>query len=189
MIWVNRSLLRKFASRGRCGRGSAEAATAPPSFPLLAAAAGALLLMSAPAPARETKLGSVGFELPKDWKVRMDGTERLTASPSAAPNALPLVMAEFCAPSPEQPCPPAEAPNAAKTGCVGPQLSAKQWPHGIVEKRWICPRVASATGVYTLAVGHFIAPAWTLRVVYMSADKDKPPNKFLDDLAKSLRKH
>lgn len=189
MIWVNRLLLRKSAPRGLSGRASNEAAAASHSFPLWAAAAGALLLMSATVAGRETKLGSIGFELPKNWKVQMDGTERLTASPSGAPNAPPLVMAEFCTPSPDRPCPAAEAPNAAKTGCVGPQLSTKQWPHGIVEKRWICPRVASSAGVYSLAVGHFTTPAWTLRVVYIFADKDKPPNKFLDDLARSLRKH
>ncbi len=163
-------------------------ATTSRSFRQLAAAALAVLLMSVTAPARETKLGSIGFELPKDWKVQMDGTERLTASPSGTPDAPPLVMAEFCIANSDRTCPAAEAPNAEKTGCVEPQLSTRQWPHGVAEKRWICPRVTSAAGVFNLAVGHFLAPAWTLRVVYIFADKDKPPNKFLDDLAKTLRK-
>jgi hypothetical protein len=157
-------------------------------FPLFAVAALALLLASVTASTRETKLGSIGFELPKDWKVQMDGTERLTASPSSAPDMPPLVMAEFCVPNSERPCPPAEAPNAEKTGCIDPQSNSKQWSHGVAEKRWICPRVASAAGVFYLAVGHFLAPTWTLRVVYIFTDKDKPANKFLDDLAKSLRK-
>jgi hypothetical protein len=188
MIWLNRLLLRKSASRESFVCGSAEVATASRSFPLLAAAAVALLVASVTAPGRETKLGAIGFELPKDWKVQMDGTERLTASPSGTPDAPPLVMAEFCLATADRPCPAAEAPNPARTGCVEPQLNTKQWPHGVVEKRWICPRVASAAGVYNLAVGHFTAPAWTLRVVYIFADKDKAPNKFLDDLAKTLRK-
>jgi hypothetical protein len=163
-------------------------ATASRSFRKLAAAALAVLLMSVTAPARETKLGSIGFELPKDWKVQMDGTERLTASPSGATDTPPLVMAEFCILNSDRTCPAAEAPNAEKTGCIEPQLSTKQWPHGVAEKRWICPRVTSVAGVFNLAVGHFLAPAWTLRVVYIFADKDQPPNKFLDDLAKTLRK-
>ena len=163
-------------------------ATASCSFRQLAAAALAVLLTSVTAPARETKLGSIGFELPKDWKVQMDGTKRLTASPSGTPDAPPLVMAEFCIVNSDRSCPAAEAPNAEKTGCIEPQLSTKQWPHGVAEKRWICPRVASVAGVFNLAVGHFLAPAWTLRVVYIFADKDKPPNKFLDDLARTLRK-
>jgi hypothetical protein len=188
MIWRNGLLLRKPASRELFVCGSTAVATASRSFPLLAAAAVVLLLMSVSSPGRETKLGSIGFELPKNWKVQMDGTERLTASPSGAPDAPPLVMAEFCLVVPNRPCPAAEAPNAARTGCVEPQLNTKQWPHGVVEKRWICPRVASAAGVYNLAVGHFVTPAWTLRVVYIFGDKDQPPNKFLDDLAKSLRK-
>jgi hypothetical protein len=185
MIWLNGLSLRKPAAREFCP--TTELATTPRSLLLLAAAA-ALLLASASAPTRETKLGAIGFELPKDWKVQMDGTERLTASPTATPDTPPLVMAEFCVTNSAQPCPPVEAPNAAKTGCVEPQLNTKQWPHGVVEKRWICPRVASAAGVYNLAVGHFTAPAWSLRVVYIFTDKDKPPNKFLDDLAKTLRK-
>lgn len=98
-------------------------------------------------------------------------------------------MAEFCAVTAERPCPAAVAPDAAKTGCVDPQLASKQWPHGVAEKRWLCPRVTSPAGTYTLAVGHFITPAWTLRVVYVSTEKDKPPSKFLDDLAKSLKQH
>jgi hypothetical protein len=173
MNCINRWRLRKSASR---------------SSPLVAAAALTVLLTSATASARETKLGSIGFELPKEWKVQLDGTERLTASPSGTPNSPPLVMAEFCVPNSARPCPAAEAPNAEKTGCVEPQLNTKQWPHGVNEKRWICPRVASAAGVFNLAVGHFLAPTWTLRVVYIFTDKDKPPNKFLDDLAKTLRK-
>ena len=188
MIWIYRLPLRRSASRRLSVRGSTEMATASRSFSPVAAAVVALLLTSVTAAGRETKLGSIGFELPKDWKVQMDGTERLTASPSGSPEAPPLVMAEVCVVSPDRPCPAAEAPNAAKTGCVEPQLSTKQWPHGVAEKRWICPRVASSAGVFSLAVGHFIAPAWTLRVVYIFADKDKPPNKFLDDLAKTLRK-
>jgi hypothetical protein len=148
----------------------------------------ALLLISGMAFTRETKLGSIGFELPKDWKVQMDGADRLTASPTGAPDTPPLVMAEFCVANSDRPCPPAEAPNAEKTGCIDPQLSTKQWSHGVAEKRWICPRVASAAGVFNLAVGHFLAPAWRLRVVYIFTDKDPPPNKFLDALAKTLRK-
>jgi len=189
MIGINRLSFRKSASRELSVCATTRVATASRSFPLWAAAAVVLLLPSITAPARETKLGSIGFELPKDWKVQMDGTDRLTASPTGTPDAPPLVMAEFCVASSDRSCPPAEAPNAAKTGCVEPQLSTKQWPHGVTEKRWICPRVASAAGVYNLAVGHFLTPAWTLRVVYIFADKDKPTNKFLDDLAKSLRKH
>ena len=188
MIWLNRLSLRKPASRELSACGTTELATAPRSLLLLAAAALTLLVTSVTASTRETKLGSIGFELPKNWKVQMDGTERLTASPTGTPDAPPLVMAEFCVANSDRPCPPAEAPNAAKTGCVEPQLNNKQWPHGVLEKRWICPRVASAAGVYNLAVGHFLAPAWTLRVVYIFTDKDKPPNKFLDDLAKTLRK-
>jgi hypothetical protein len=188
MVRINRRSLRGSASRQLSCDGSAEVATASRSFPLLAAVALALFLTSVTASTRETKLGSIGLELPKDWKVQMDGTERLTASPSGAPDTPPLVMAEFCVPSSERPCPPAEAPNAEKTGCTAPQLNTKSWPHGVTEKRWICPRVASAAGVFSLAVGHFLAPAWTLRVVYIFTDKDKPPNKFLDDVAKSLRK-
>lgn len=118
----------------------------------------------------------------------MDGTERLTASPVDMPDAPPLVMAEFCLATSDRPCPVAEAPTAPSTGCVNPELNTKEWPRGVVEKRWICPRVSSPVGAYTLAVGHFITPAWTLRVVYISSDKDKPPNKFLDGLAKTLRK-
>ncbi|HTV95429.1 MAG TPA: hypothetical protein VME42_05485 [Steroidobacteraceae bacterium] len=157
---------------------------------LLAAAATALLLTTAPAAyGRETMLGSVGLELPKHWKIQMDGTERLTASPSGRPTAPPLVMAEFCAANPQRPCPAAVAPDAAKTGCVNPRLDTRQWPRGVVEKRWVCPPVASPAGAYILAVGHFTTPAWTLRVVYVSAAKGEPPNKFLDDLAKSLRQH
>jgi hypothetical protein len=167
---------------------SSEVATASRSFALLAAAGVALLLTAVTASTRETKLGSIGFELPKDWKIQMDGTDRLTASPSGTPDTTPLVMAEFCVPNSDRPCPPAEAPNAEKTGCVDPQLNNKQWPHGVAEKRWICPRVASAAGVFNLAVGHFLAPTWTLRVVYIFSEKDKPPNKFLDELAKTLRK-
>jgi hypothetical protein len=185
MIRLIRLSLRKPAARGFCS--TTEPAAEPSSFLLLAAAV-ALLVTSVSASTRETKLGSIGFELPKDWKVQMDGTERLTASPTGTPDAPPLVMAEFCVTNSDRPCPPAEAPNAAKTGCVEPQLNTKQWPHGVVEKRWICPRVASAAGVYNLAVGHFTAPAWTLRVVYIFTDKDKPPNKFLDDMAKTIRK-
>jgi hypothetical protein len=173
MIRINRRPPRESASR---------------SPALLAAAALALLLTSVTAATRETKLGSIGFQLPKDWKVQMDGAERLTASPSGTPDTPPLVMAEFCVANPDRPCPPVEAPNAEKTGCVVPQLNTKQWPHGVAEKRWICPRVASAAGVFNLAVGHFLTPIWTLRVVYIFTDKDEPPNKFLDDLAKSLRK-
>jgi hypothetical protein len=189
MIWINRSSHRKSASRELSACGSTEAATASRSLPVLVpAAVAALLLMSLSAPARETKLGSIGFELPKNWKVQMDGTERLTASPLDSPDKPPLVMAEFCVANSDRSCPAAEPPNAARTGCVEPQLNTKQWPHGVVEKRWICPRVASPAGVYNLAVGHFTAPAWTLRVVYIFSDKDKPPNKFLDDLAKTLRK-
>ena len=173
MIRINRWPLRASASR---------------SPPLLAAAALALLLTSVTAATRETKLGSIGFELPKDWKVQMDGAERLTASPSGTPDTPPLVMAEFCVANSDRPCPPVEAPNAEKTGCVNPRLNTKQWPHGVTEKRWVCPRIASAAGVFHLAVGHFLAPGWTLRVVYIFTDKDKPPDKFLDDLAKSFRK-
>ena len=185
MIRLIRLSLRKPAARGFC---STTEPAAEPSSLLLLAAAVALLVTSVSASTRETKLGSIGFELPKDWKVQMDGTERLTASPTGTPDAPPLVMAEFCVTNSDRPCPPAEAPNAAKTGCVEPQLNTKKWPHGVIEKRWICPRVASAAGVYNLAVGHFTAPAWTLRVVYIFTDKDKPPNKLLDDLAKTLRK-
>ena len=154
----------------------------------LSVAATALLLVSVTASARETKLGSIGFELPKDWKIQMDGADRLTASPTSAGDTPPLVMAEFCVANSNRPCPPAEAPNAEKTGCIDPQVNTKQWSHGVAEKRWICPRVASAAGVFNLAVGHFLAPTWTLRVVYIFTDKDRPPNKFLDDLARSLRK-
>jgi hypothetical protein len=157
--------------------------------PVWAATLLALLLASLPAAARETKLGTVGFDLPKDWKVQMNGADRLTASPSGTPDTPPLVMAEFCVPNASQPCPPAEAPNAEKTGCVEPQSSSKQWSHGVAEKRWICPSVASAAGVFSLAVGHFLSPAWNLRVVYIFTEKDKPANKFLDELAKSLRKN
>ncbi len=160
------------------------------SFRVLAAAAAALLLTSvAAASGRETKLGSIAFELPRDWKVDTDGIKRLVASPSPAPNTPPLVMAEFCLAASGQPCPPAEAPDAARTACIEPQVTTKQWPRGVVEKRWTCPRVNAPAGAYTLAVGHFTTPAWTLRVVYISDDKDKPPNKFLDDLARSLRQH
>jgi hypothetical protein len=188
MVRINRWSLRESASRQLSVTGSTEVSTASRSYPLLAAAALALLLTSLTASTRETKLGSIGFELPKNWKVELDGTDRLTASPSGTPNTPPLVMAEFCVPSSDRPCPPAEAPNAEKTGCTEPQLNTKQWPHGVAEKRWICPRVASAAGVFNLAVGHFLAPTWTLRVVYIFTDKDTPPNKFFDDLARSLRK-
>jgi hypothetical protein len=180
--------LREWALRISFLNASSEVATAPRPLALLAAAGLALLLTPVTASTRETKLGSIGFELPKDWKVQMDGTDRLTASPSGASETPPLVMAEFCAPNSDRPCPPAEAPNAEKTGCVDPQLNTKQWSHGVAEKRWICPRVASAAGVFNLAVGHFLAPTWTLRVVYIFTEKDKPPNKFFDDLAKTLRK-
>jgi hypothetical protein len=188
MTRIDRWPHRESASRELSVSGSTKLATASRWPPLLAAAALALLLTSVAAATRETRLGSIGFELPKDWKVQMDGAERLTASPSGAADRPPLVMAEFCVAHSDQPCPPVEAPNAEKTGCVDPQLNTKQWPHGVAEKRWICPRVASAAGVFNLAVGHFLAPTWTLRVVYIFTDKDKPPNKFLDDLAKSLRK-
>lgn len=188
MVKINHRSLRESASRESFAYGSANVASASRLSPSLAAAALALLLTSMTASTRETKLGSIGFELPKDWKVQMDGAERLTASPSGTPNAPPLVMAEFCALNSDQACPPVEAPNAEKTGCVDPQLNTKQWSHGVAEKRWICPRVASSAGVFNLAVGHFVAPTWTLRVVYIFTAKDKPPNKFLDDLAKTLRK-
>jgi len=188
MIWISRRPLRESASRESYNASSAEVPRTSRSFPLSATAALALLLASMTASTRETKLGSIGFELPKDWKVQMDGANRLTASPTGAPETPPLVMAEFCVPNSDQPCPPAEAPNAEKTGCVEPKLSTKQWSRGVTEKRWICPRVASAAGVFNLAVGHFLSPTWTLRVVYIFTDKDKPPNKFLDDLAKTLRK-
>lgn len=188
MFGINHRSLRESESHGLPIADPIRASTASRSIPLLAAAALVLLLTSLPASTRETKLGSIGLELPKDWKIKLDGTDRLTASPSGAPDTPPLVMAEFCVPSSERPCPPADAPNAEKTGCVDPQLNTKQWPHGIAEKRWICPRVASAAGVFNLAVGHFLAPNWTLRVVYIFTEKDKPPNKFLDDLARSLRK-
>ena len=188
MIWINRRSPRKSAWRKLSVGRSTEVATASRSFPLWTAAALALLLTSVTASTREAKLGSIGLELPKNWKVQMDGTERLTASPTAAPDTPPLVMAEFCVANSDRPCPPVEAPNAEKTGCVDPRLNTKQWPRGVNEKRWICPRVASAAGVFNLAVGHFLAPTWTLRVVYIFTDKDKPPNKFLDDLAKTLRK-
>jgi len=181
MLWINRLSVRKCASR-KVSRARSR------SFPLQAAGAVTLLITSGAVTGGETKLGSIGFDLPKGWKVQMDGTERLTASPSGTPDAPPLVMAESCVVASDRPCPAAEAPNAAKTGCVEPQLNTKQWPRGVVEKRWICPRVASAAGVYNLAVGHFTAPAWTLRVVYIFSDKDKPPNKFLDDLGKTIRK-
>src|SRR5271163_3794249 len=150
MVRINRRSLRESASR-EPAHGSSEVTTGSRLSPPLAAAAVALLLTSVTATGRETKLGSIGFELPKDWKVQMDGTERLTASPSGATDALPLVMAEFCVVASDRPCPAAEAPNAAKTGCVEPRSISKQWPHGVVEKRWICPRVASAAGVYNLA--------------------------------------
>ncbi len=165
-------------------------ATVPRSVGLLAAAAAAVLLMSQAAAASDqiTKLGSVAFELPGGWKVETDGTERLTASPSGTPDTHALVMAEFCDLATGRQCPAAEAPDAAKTGCADPQLNTKQWHRGIVEKRWTCPRTVSPAGAYTLAVGHFITPAWTLRVVYISTDKDKPPNTFFDHLAKTLRK-
>jgi hypothetical protein len=188
MIGMNRRPLRKRVARERFVRGFTEVATASRSSRQFAAAVLALLLTSVTAPARETRLGAIGFELPKDWKVETDGTERLTASPSGSADTPPLFMAEFCLANSGHSCPAVEAPNAEKTGCVEPQLTTKQWRHGVAEKRWICPRVASATGVYSLAVGHFLAPTWALRVVYVCADKDKPPNKFLDDLAKSLRK-
>jgi hypothetical protein len=155
----------------------------------LPAAALAMLLVCVTAAGRETKLGAVSFELPKDWKIQMDGADRLTASPTGAPETPPLVMAEFCVPASDHPCPPAEPPNAQKTGCTLPQFNTKQWSRGVAEKRWICPRVASAAGVFNLAVGHFQGADWTLRVVYIFTDKDKPPNKLLDDLAKSLRKN
>jgi len=180
--------VRTSASRRRSITRSTEVPTAPGPFSLLAASALLLLLTSATASTRETKLGSIGFELPKDWKLQMDGADRLTASPTGAADTPPLVMAEFCVANSDRPCPPVEAPNAEKTGCVEPQSSTKQWPHGVSEKRWICPRVASAAGVFNLAVGHFLAPTWTLRVVYIFTDKDQPPNKFLDALAKTLRK-
>lgn len=181
MIRINRLPLRKSASRKVCTATSH-------SLPGWMAATAALLLASGTAPGRETQLGSIGFELPKDWKVQLDGAERLTASPSGMPAAPPLVMAESCVVTSDRPCPAAEAPDPTKTGCIDPQVITKKWPHGVLEKRWICPRVASAAGVYNLAVGHYMTPAWTLRVVYIFADKDKPPNKFLDDLAKTLRK-
>jgi hypothetical protein len=188
MIWINRRSIRESAARKSYIAGSTEVAGTSGSFPLAATTALALLLASMTASTRETKLGSIGFELPKDWKVQMDGTNRLTASPTGAAETPPLAMAEFCVPNSEQPCPPAEAPNAEKTGCVEPKLNTKQWSHGVTEKRWICPRVASAAGVFNLAVGHFLSPTWTLRVVYIFTDKDQPPNKFLDDLARTLRK-
>ena len=74
-----------------CYAGSSQLAV----LPLLAAKLPiwTVLLTAATAYARETKLGSIGFELPKDWKVQMDGTERLTASPTGTPDAPPLVMA------------------------------------------------------------------------------------------------
>ena len=96
MVKINRLSLRESASRESFAYGSADVATRRVCLLALAAAALALLLTSMTAATRETKLGSIGFELPKDWKVQMDGTERLTASPSGTPNAPPLVMAEFC---------------------------------------------------------------------------------------------
>lgn len=187
MMGSHRWPLRESTPRELCVPGSSGPAPSR-SFLFLATATLALLLTSVPASTRETTLGSVGFELPKNWKIQLDGTERLTASPTGTPDTPPMAMAEFCAASSGRSCPAAEAPNAEKTGCVQPQSSTKQWPHGVAEKRWICPRVASQAGVFNLAVGHFLAPTWTLRVVYIFTDKDQPPNKFLDDLAKSLRK-
>ena len=69
MVRMNSLLLRKSASGKFCR-------TTSRSFPAWMAATVALLLASGTAPGRETKLGSIGFELPKDWKVQMDGTER-----------------------------------------------------------------------------------------------------------------
>ena len=116
----------------------------------------------------------------------MDGAERLTASPSGTPNAPPLVMAEFCVLNSDQACPPVEAPNAEKTGCVDPQLNTKQWltaspkSAGYVRgpPQQACSTLLWATS--SLPPGRF---AWC----NLDA-KDKPPNKFLDDLAKTLRK-
>ncbi len=168
--------------------GRSAARTVRRSFRRLAAAA-AILLLATTASGGETKLGSIAFEVPRDWKVETDGMTRLVASPAPAPNTPPLVMAEFCSFASGQPCPPAEAPDPAKTGCVAPQVNAKQWSHGVVEKRWTCPRTDAPAGSYSLAVGHFTTPAWTLRVVYIAGDKDKPPAKFLDDLARSIKQH
>ena len=188
MFGSNRWPPRKSRPRDKSVSGSTEAARVARSLSLSAAAVLALLLASVSASPRETKLGFIGFDLPKDWRIQMDGTDRLTASPAGTTETPPFVMAEFCLANSGRPCTPADAPNAEKTGCIDPQLNSKQWSHGVTEKRWICPRVASAAGVFNLAVGHFLAPSWSLRVVYIYTDKDQPPNKFLDALAKSLRK-
>jgi len=166
MIRMNRRSLREATSRELSVSSSIDVASASRSFPLLAAAAMTVLLTSATASARETKLGSIGFELPKDWKIQMDGTERLTASPSGAPDTPPLVMAEFCVPNSARPCPAAEAPNAEKTGCVEPQFNTK---NGLTQSmrnagyvRESPPRQACSTLLWAISWpphGHF---AWCI---------------------------
>ncbi len=161
-------------------------ASVPRMFGLMVAAA-AMLLAPVTSSARRAKLGAITFDLPHNWKVESDQSERLFASGSGSPYTPPVVIMEFCSSSSKLACPTTEAPDAKLEGCTNPQLSEKSWSRGFSEKRWTCSRALTDKGAITAAVSYFETPAWVLRVAYLSGDGDKPPDEFLNDFASSLR--
>jgi len=152
------------------------------------------LCMAQVAAARDVRMLSFSFRLPSSWHIEADGGDRLFATGTKQPDMPPVFMAEVCVSTADKPCPPSVAPDSDAEGsspresfCTGAQMTTRQWPNGITEKRWICAKTIVSGAALTSAVTYFEIGDQKLRVGYIAGDKDPAPAEFLDDLAKSLK--
>lgn len=131
----------------------------------------------------EVRMSSISFQLPNSWHIESNSKDRTFATPSTQPDTPPIVMAELCVATAGHLCPASAPPD----GCAAAKSSTQQWPHGLTENRWICPRTNTSAGGVMSAVSYFELENRKLRVAYIASDTDKAPSEFLDNLAKSLR--
>ena len=159
--------------------------------------AASVLVMAASVPetAQEVHLSGLSLQLPQAWTVKTDGQYVVMGSLSATfnLNVMPWITANLCdGESANHRCPAGKPDLSQDKQCAAMQHSVKEWPQGIKETRWMCPRLLDQPGVprgvaISSSIARFEFGKRQLFLTYLATDRDTPPTQFLDDFAKSLR--
>ena len=149
-----------------------------------------VLAASTPQATQMVTMSGISLQLPAAWTVKTDGHYALMASLSATFDqaVMPWVTIIVCDDSENHRCPARPLDLAKDKTCRGLQRSIHEWPNGISETRWVCPRMRDHPGVrYSSAVTQFEVGRRKLLMYYLATDHDTPPTMFLDEFAKALQ--
>lgn len=154
-----------------------------------------LLVASVPDASQEVHLSGLSLQLPRAWTIKTDGQFVVLGSLSTTynPTVMPWVTGNLCDDETADHRCPANKPDLRRDEqCPAIQNSVKEWPQGIKETRWVCPRLTNQPGApsgvrVSSSIALFEFGKKKLLLTYLATDHDTPPTQFLDDFARGLR--